>query len=229
MHLDIIADVDRLALSRCERTLLGAIDRWRGSWSTAQVSEPKSGQDLGAVPAGGVAEAQLAGAAFFGPKGKAIRAKQEQRYWCWAAAVQMLRRHLGLSASTQCEIASRRLGKPCCVDPSPCDVRLPFDQVTRLLEENEMRSERKRAALDKELFFAELFARRPILLADIFENGKDGHVRVAFGWQQLRRGELAVRVADPAHGEVESILFEELQRSWWQETWYRIEVLDAAS
>jgi len=92
-----------------------------------------------------------------------------------------------------------------------------------------MRSERKRALLDKERFFAELFAGRPILLADIFENGRDGHMRVAFGWQQLRRGELVVRVADPAKGGVESILFEELQRSRWRETWYRIEVLNVAS
>lgn len=141
----------------------------------------------------------------------------------------MIRRHVRLPEKKQCEIAEKRLGKACCSTPDECNVPLAFDLLGALLAENGMRSKRERAQLDQRTFWAELFANRPILLAEIFENGTDGHVRVAFGWQQLRHGDLVVRIADPAEAKTSSTAFTELKNSRWRETWYRIEVAHGES
>jgi hypothetical protein len=60
------------------------------------------------------------------------------------------------------------------------------------------------------------------LLADIFENGIDGHFRVAFGWQALVQKPRLVRVSDPGEAELANMPFEELQASRWRETWHGI-------
>lgn len=204
------------------------IDHDHFLWSTLLVSDPLYDEGLPVEFA--VEEAsKVVGATMFGPSGRAISVAQERKNWCWAASVQMLRRVVGLAEKEQCEVAAKRLDKSCCLTPDVCDVRLALDHLTNLLVENGMRSQRERAQLAADTFWAELYARRPILLADIFENGSDGHVRVAFGFQRLRRGGLVVRVADPAEAKKAATPFEELQKSRWRETWYQIEVLDGAS
>jgi hypothetical protein len=140
----------------------------------------------------------------------------------------MIRRVVGLAEKKQCEIAAKQLDKPCCSTPDACNVRLTLDRLTNLLVENGMHSQRERTQLAADRFWAELYARRPILLVD--DNNDDAwHVRVAFGFQKLRRGLLVVRVADPAEARQVATPFEKLQRSRWRETWYQIEVLDGAS
>ena len=212
----------------------GWIDRSADPWSTPPVSGMERDDDAPADPAAGPSESPAAGASF-GPSGKSLAVVQEQTNWCWAAAVQMLRRHVKLPERRQCEIAERQLGKPCCELPDRCNVQLALDRISALLMENGLDSKRERGQLDKERLMGELFERRPVLLADLFENGTDAHVRVVFGWQQLSSGALVVRVADPARARIdparatiESISFEALLRSRWRETWYRIEVLDGA-
>jgi hypothetical protein len=171
----------------------------------------------------------MVGAAFFGPSGASISVAQEKTKWCWAASAQMIRRHVRLPEREQCEIAARRLGKDCCSTPDECNVPLEFDLISALLTENGVSSVRQRAQLDQDTFWAELFEHRPILLAEVFANGTDGHVRVAFGWQKLRRGGLVARIADPAEAKKSSTAFEELQNSRWRETWHRIEVIHGES
>jgi hypothetical protein len=169
------------------------------------------------------------GAATFGPSGRSIGVGQERTNWCWAASAQMIRRHMQLPEKQQCEIASVRLGKACCAAPDECNVRLSFDAIGTLLAENGVSSRRQRAQLDEQTFWAELFARRPVLLLDVFESGTDGHVRVAFGWQQLSRGQRVVRIADPGDDGLLCTAFKELQNSRWRQTWYRIEVIHGES
>lgn len=169
------------------------------------------------------------GTTFFGPSSGSITVAQEKTKWCWAASAQMIRRHVRLPEKKQCEIAGKRLGKECCSTPDECNVPLAFDLLTALLAENGVSSDRERAQLDQRTFWAELFANRPVLLAEIFENGTDGHVRVAFGWQKLRHGDLVVRIADPAEAKKSSTAFTELRNSRWRETWYRIEVTHGES
>ncbi len=222
------------APTRCDLADRTTFDDGNCSWSTLSVSEPGDDRGAPSEPSGDVVVPGGAGATTFGPSGKAIRVAQEQENWCWAASVQMLQNHAGLPARAQCEIASTRLGRPCCPEPAACNVRLHFDRVTNLLAENGLASTRARCQLDGDRFWAEIFHGRPVLLADVFENGTDGHLRVAFGWQQLRRGPLLVRVADPAgkapRGKsIESIPLEALRRSRWRDTWYRIEVAHGAS
>lgn len=204
---------------------------WNHPWFTSPVSGPEHGDDVPVASSGSVVTTQEAGGATFGPSAKAISAAQEQSNWCWAAATQIIRRCVGLPERRQCEIAAIRLGKPCCAAPATCNDRAPFDQLTNLLAENGLSSRRERGQLDKQRFMEELYARRPVLLADQFEDN-GGHVRVAFGFQEVERGALRgtliVRMLDPARAKAASIPFEELQRSWWRETWYRIEVLDGA-
>jgi len=120
-----------------------------------------------------------AGATFFGPSGTAISVSQDKTNWCWAAATQMLLRHVGLSEKKQCEIAAKRLDKPCCSEPDDCNVKLAFDLLGILLTENGVSSTRARAQLEEGNFWDELFLRRPILLAEIFDNG--------CGWSRPRR------------------------------------------
>lgn len=161
----------------------------------------------------------------FGPSGASISVAQEKTKWCWAAATQMLLRHVGLPEKKQCEIAGKRLGKPCCTAPDDCNVQLAFERLGTLLAENGVGSKRERAQLEENKFWDELFLNQPILLADIFDNGVDGHVRVAFGWQSLSRGARLVRIADPAEAKISSTTLEALRRSRWRETWHRIEVI----
>lgn len=210
----------------------GRIDRPADPWSTRPVSGMERDDDAAADPVAGPSESPAAGASF-GPSGKSLAVVQEESNWCWAAAVQMLRRHVKLPERRQCEIVEQQLGKPCCESPDRCNVPLPLDRISALLMGNGLASRRERGQLDKERLLGELFERRPVLLAEVFANGTDGHVRVAFGWQQLSSGALVVRVADPARAKteptrptIESISFEALQRSLWRETWHRIEVLD---
>jgi hypothetical protein len=170
-----------------------------------------------------------AGAWVSGPSGESLRVAQEKSKWCWAAAMQMLLRHVGLPEKRQCEIAGKRLAKPCCVAPDECNMPMRFDLLGTLLAENGVSSTWERAQLDSTRFWDELFERRPVLLADVFDGGADGHVRVAFGWHPLPRGARLVRIADPAEGKIASTTLEELQRSRWRETWHRIEVIHGES
>jgi hypothetical protein len=136
----------------------------------------------------------------------------------------MLLLYQDLPSRQQCEIASKRLSQPCCAKPDDCNIPLNFDQISTLLEENGMTSRRERGQLPETTLWAEIDLRRPVLLADIFENGTDGHVRVVFGWSAISRGARLIRVADPDSEHPRSTTFDELRRSRWRQTWHRIEV-----
>ena len=161
--------------------------------------------------------------ATFGPAADEIGVSQERSRWCWAASTQMLRRHVGLENRTQCQIAALRFSRPCCETPEVCNVGLPLDQITALLSENALSCRQLSSQLDDSSIWEDLYARRPILIVDVFENGKDGHARVIFGWQTTsKRGNL-VRVLDPAHAKRSAVTIAELRRSRWAHTWHRIE------
>lgn len=168
------------------------------------------------------------GGARSGPRASMIRTAQQQTNWCWAAATQMLRRCLALAERAQCAIAGQRLGKPCCEQPGDCNIKLQLGQISQLLAENEIRSTHAPSQLPEEQFWAELHRRQPLLLADIFQNGHDGHVRVVFGWEATKQGKQLVRVADPANDKIASTTHDALRQGRWRETWHSIEVAHGA-
>ncbi|MBC7976327.1 MAG: hypothetical protein H7138_15255 [Myxococcales bacterium] len=188
-------------------------------WSTFRVADPLHDQGV-PVP--------TVGATAIGPRGTDIAVAQEKSNWCWAAATQMIRRHVSLPEKKQCEIAGTRLGRPCCSEPNDCNVKLELSRIGSLLEENRIKSKHEQAQLESKKFWDQLFRQQPLLLADIFDNGIDGHVRVVFGRQITKRRQELIRIADPAEAKVSSTTFEALQQSSWRQTWHSLEVSDGA-
>lgn len=163
--------------------------------------------------------------AIFGASAEDVAVAQERSNWCWAASTQMLRRHVGLTDRSQCEIASTRFALKCCEDPASCNRALPLDQITALLAENLLSSRRHRGQLSDEEIWRDLFAKRPVLIVDVFDNGVDGHARILLGWQSTSRKGNLVRVLDPAEAKRSATTIEELRRSRWAHTWHSIEAV----
>ncbi|HSK04402.1 MAG TPA: papain-like cysteine protease family protein [Kofleriaceae bacterium] len=155
---------------------------------------------------------------------------QERAFWCWAAVVQMLRRHFGLEARRQCDIVGARLARDCCQVPmpAPCNVPHHMDSFDRLLgsEGISSRGGVLQGPLDERTLSNELHSDRPVVIGWIWDKS-GGHFVLAFGRPRAGKKKPKKRfylVADPLEGP-RSITYERLRNpdgGTWSWSWYNL-------
>lgn len=109
-------------------------------------------------------------------------ADQEREFWCWAAVVQMLRRHFELAERRQCEIVGTRLRRECCSStPAACNVPHRMDSFGDLLRTEGIASTGgvPPRPLDENELESELYSDRPVVVGWIWDRGA-GHFVLAF-------------------------------------------------
>lgn len=109
-------------------------------------------------------------------------ADQEREFWCWAAVVQMLRRHFELAERRQCEIVGTRLRRECCSStPAACNVPHRMDSFGDLLRTEGIASTGgvPPRPLDENELESELYSDRPVVVGWIWDRGA-GHFVLTF-------------------------------------------------
>ncbi|MCI0490325.1 MAG: hypothetical protein L0229_27345 [Blastocatellia bacterium] len=125
--------------------------------------------------------------------------KQEEETWCWAACVEMILKHFGVSDDEQCEIAQTGLsllggGSNCCTSNNisnhnrRCDRTLDQEKVTELWSKYPVKADFKRRspAINLPLFRDELQdmldSGHPVEIG--YRHPDMGHLIILCGWEQ---------------------------------------------
>ncbi|MBP7845419.1 MAG: hypothetical protein KA116_11470 [Proteobacteria bacterium] len=124
--------------------------------------------------------------------------EQEESNWCWAAAVNMARKHFRLPEKEQCKIVSEALGRDCCgfwtSSSEACDIPGYSDRVARNYGMNvrviEANSESIPRAIKQGYF--------PILKLN-YIGKSSGHLVVAYGTYR-ENNNLYLEGYDPNYG-----------------------------
>jgi hypothetical protein len=156
--------------------------------------------------------------------------KQECSFWCWAAVVEMLRRHFKLAHRRQCEIAGARLEQDCCPEPTPagCNITHPWSSFDDLLRSEGVacRSSGPESPLNERQLSDELHSDRPVVIGWIWDRGS-GHFVLAFSRPEPGKNKphkMYYWVADPFRG-VRKFTYERLRNpvgGTWFWSWYNL-------
>ena len=148
-----------------------------------------------------------------------VSKKQEKCRWCWAACAQMMLLHLRADVLlSQCQIASRRLGRDCCRDPEPCNKSCPWTEMTGFLASLGIDAVHRAGSMTEQELITEVLKGRPVQLG--YEDPirpPDGHVVLVVGDSKIR-GQKALQVADPYEGQ-RTRLHKDLARDGYGRTW----------
>jgi hypothetical protein len=154
--------------------------------------------------------------------------KQEQTLWCWAACVQMILRYdQPHSTVTQCMLANTAFGnRSCCSSPqsSLCNRTLPIASVTPQWASNGYNSAHVRAPLQWSALLNEMYNKRPVECALIWNDG-GGHAVLIVGVEEDSAMGQWVTVHDPWELK-KNVLYSDLLNAYgrgvWRDSWAQI-------
>ena len=155
---------------------------------------------------------------------------QDRSFWCWAAVVQMVRRHLELPERAQCEIAGARLKRQCCPPSEICNVAHRMDSFSDLLRDEGIASRGggpPARPLEERELKDELFSDRPVIAGWIWDRDGSGHFVLVFGRPESgtkKPNKWFYWVADPNQG-FHRVRYERLRDppgGIWTWSWYNL-------
>ena len=119
---------------------------------------------------------------------------QEKSEWCWAAVAVSIDKYFNPRSSlTQCEIATRVIGKDCCKNGSSCN---EAETLIRALQDIRRWKRTINGFVTFQEVKQELDALRPVCARILWPDGY-AHFVVLVGYEVLHSGARHVDIADP--------------------------------